>query len=93
MFVQWIEDYSEMHFKVIRWIYKHPGCTRKDFWMGVHGAVVREDSANYCPSEQNGCGQENNTVEWGRLGRHPGAISPSAEGCWRRATPLRLSSL
>jgi hypothetical protein len=45
MFIQWIEDYSEMHFKVIRWIYKNSGCTRKDIWMGVHGAVVREDSA------------------------------------------------
>jgi hypothetical protein len=45
MFIQWINDYSEMHFKVIRWIYKNPGCTRKNIWMGVHGAVVREDSA------------------------------------------------
>ncbi len=45
MFIQWINDYSEMHFKVIRWIYKNAGCTRKAIWMGVHGAVVREDSA------------------------------------------------
>lgn len=45
MFIQWINDYSELHFKVIRWIYKNPGCTRKDIWMGVHGAAVREDSA------------------------------------------------
>lgn len=45
MFIHWIDDYSEMHFKVIRWIYKNPGCTRKDVWMVVHGAVVREDSA------------------------------------------------
>jgi hypothetical protein len=45
MFIQWINDYSEMHFKVIRWIYKNPGCTRQAIWMGVHGAQVREDSA------------------------------------------------
>jgi hypothetical protein len=45
MFIQWIADYSEMHFKVIRWIYKNPGCTRMDIWNGVHGASVREDSA------------------------------------------------
>lgn len=45
MFIQWINDYSEMHFKVIRWIYKNPGSTRQDIWMGVHGAEVREDSA------------------------------------------------
>lgn len=45
MFIQWIDDYSEIHFKVIRWIYDHPGCTRKTIWSGVHGAAVREDSA------------------------------------------------
>jgi hypothetical protein len=45
MFIQWIDDYSELHFKVIRWIYQHPGCTRMSIWMGVHGASVREDSA------------------------------------------------
>lgn len=45
MFIQWIDDYSEMHFKVIRWIYKNPGCTRWDIWIGVHGTQVREDSA------------------------------------------------
>ncbi len=44
LFIQWIDYYSEMHFKVIRWIYKNPGCTRWDMWMGVHGAEVREDS-------------------------------------------------
>lgn len=45
MFIQWIDDYSELHFKVIRWIYKNPGCTRMGIWVGVHGASVREDSA------------------------------------------------
>src|SRR5229473_2747834 len=45
MFIQWIDDYSEMHFKVIRWVYKHPGCTRMGIWMAVHGAMVKEDSA------------------------------------------------
>lgn len=45
LFIQWINDYSELHFKVIRWIYKNAGCTRMDIWMGVHGALVKEDSA------------------------------------------------
>jgi hypothetical protein len=45
MFIQWIDDYSELHFKVIRWVYQHRGCTRKEIWMGVHGSEVREDSA------------------------------------------------
>jgi len=46
MFIQWIDTYSELHFKVIRWIYKHQGCTRMQMWMGVHGERVREDSAD-----------------------------------------------
>ena len=45
MFILWIEDYSELHFKVLRWIYAHRGCTRLEMWMGVHGEKVREDSA------------------------------------------------
>jgi hypothetical protein len=46
MFIQWIDTYSELHFKVISWIYKHRGCTRMNMWMGVHGQRVREDSAD-----------------------------------------------
>src|SRR5262245_25897877 len=38
-------NYSELHFKVIRWIYRNPGTTRRDIWIVVHGASVREDSA------------------------------------------------
>jgi len=45
MFIQWIDTYSELHFKVIRWIYKHNGCTRMEIWAGAHGEKVREDSA------------------------------------------------
>ncbi len=45
MFIQWIDDYTQLHFKVIRWVYKNSGCTRQAIWLGVHGAKVREDSA------------------------------------------------
>jgi hypothetical protein len=45
MFIQWIETYSELHFKVTRWIYEHRGCTRMEMWAGVYGGRVREDSA------------------------------------------------
>jgi hypothetical protein len=45
MFIQWIENYSELHFKVVRWIYSHRGCTRMDMWIGIYGERVREDSA------------------------------------------------
>jgi hypothetical protein len=45
LFIKWIEDYSEAHFAVIREVYKHPGSTRRDIWRHIHGAEVREDSA------------------------------------------------
>ena len=45
LFIKWIGDYSEAHFAVIREVYKHPGSTRHDIWVRIHGAEVREDSA------------------------------------------------
>jgi hypothetical protein len=45
MFIQWIDTYSELHFKVVKWIYGHRGCTRMDMWIGIYGERVREDSA------------------------------------------------
>jgi hypothetical protein len=45
MFVTWIDIYSEGHFKVIREIFKNPGCSRQQIWQNIHGVPVREDSA------------------------------------------------
>ena len=45
MFVEWIDQYSEAHFKVIRQIYNHSGITRREIWQQIHGATAREDSA------------------------------------------------
>lgn len=45
LFVEWIRDYSEAHFKVIRDIYSNPRSTRAQIWSRIHGASVREDSA------------------------------------------------
>lgn len=45
LFIQWIDYYHEAHFAVIRAVYKAPGSTRADMWESVHGAQVREDSA------------------------------------------------
>lgn len=45
MFVRWIETYSELHFKVLRCIYKNPGCTRLEIWETVGGERAREDSS------------------------------------------------
>jgi hypothetical protein len=46
LFIDWIEIYSESHFKVIKEVYKHSdsGITRQDIWLKLHGANVREDS-------------------------------------------------
>lgn len=45
LFVRWIETYSELHFRVLRCVYKNPGCTRGDIWREVGGDRVREDSS------------------------------------------------
>ena len=46
MFLQWIEQYNELHFRVIRIVYKNPYSTRGDIWAELYeGEPVREDSA------------------------------------------------
>jgi hypothetical protein len=45
MFIQWVDSYSEVHFSVIHYIYKNPGSSRKKIWLDIHGAMVRDDSA------------------------------------------------
>lgn len=49
LFVNWIDTYSEGHFKVVRAIYNHAGSTRKDVWLRMNpgaseSAFPREDS-------------------------------------------------
>jgi len=45
LFVRWIETYSELHFEVLRCIYKNPGCSRLHIWENVGGEKTREDSS------------------------------------------------
>ena len=45
LFVEWIDRYSEKHFEIVRAVYRHPGTTRLEMWRDLHGADVREDSA------------------------------------------------
>jgi len=45
LFVRWIETYSELHFRVLRCIYRSPGCSRYDIWQSVGGEKAREDSS------------------------------------------------
>lgn len=45
MFIEWIDRYNEIHFKVIRVIYQFPSSSRAEIWDDIHGVEVREDSA------------------------------------------------
>lgn len=45
LFLQWIASYDEVHFRVIKVIYKAPGSTRSDIWAEIHGQEVRENSS------------------------------------------------
>ncbi|MFO0900537.1 MAG: hypothetical protein U0836_24165 [Pirellulales bacterium] len=45
LFVEWIDQYHETHFKVIAEIYQEPGITRGGIWTNIYGNPVREDSA------------------------------------------------
>lgn len=45
LFIEWIDMYSEAHFKVIATLYNNAGLTRAVIWNHIHGNVVREDSA------------------------------------------------
>jgi hypothetical protein len=44
LFMNWIEQYHEAHFMVIKEIYKSPGATRGQIWDAIHGQRPRDDS-------------------------------------------------
>jgi hypothetical protein len=46
MYIDWIKQYSEMHFQVIGAIYNSDGITRGAIWRKIGKGVVREDSAD-----------------------------------------------
>jgi len=45
LFIEWIGQYSEGHFQIIRLIHQDPSLTRYEIWKEIHGGQVREDSA------------------------------------------------
>jgi hypothetical protein len=45
LFLDWIELYNEVHFRVIKEIFQNPGSTRFEIWTGIYGDVPREDSS------------------------------------------------
>jgi len=46
LFLDWIQLYNEVHFAVIREIFRNPASTRFDIWYGLYGEVPREDSSS-----------------------------------------------
>ncbi|CAI1544271.1 hypothetical protein [Serratia quinivorans] len=45
LFIDWLNNYHEVHFQVMRIIYLEPGVTRHDIWTKLHDSIPREDSA------------------------------------------------
>jgi len=45
LFIDWLELYHEIHFAVIREIYKQPGITRREIWLTLYDSIPRDDSA------------------------------------------------
>jgi hypothetical protein len=45
LFIDWLHLYSEFHFAVIGWVYRHKGATRGSIWRGLGREAAREDSA------------------------------------------------
>jgi hypothetical protein len=45
LFTSWIELYHELHFSVIKEIYRDPGITRGEMWDVIRGERPRDDSA------------------------------------------------
>ena len=46
MYIDWINQYSELHFHVIGAIYNSDGITRGEIWRKIGKSSVREDSAD-----------------------------------------------
>ena len=45
MFLDWIEQYHELHFSIIAQIHKNPNITRRTMWMNIKGNIPRDNSA------------------------------------------------
>lgn len=45
LFLEWLERYHEVHFKIIREVYAKRQTTRRNIWQSIHGPFPREDSA------------------------------------------------
>jgi hypothetical protein len=46
LFINWIDQYHEAHFLVIKQIYKHPQITRAEIWDSINTKRPRDDSSD-----------------------------------------------
>lgn len=45
LFIDWIKNYHELHFKIISLIHKNSGITRADIWRNLSNIIPQENSA------------------------------------------------
>ncbi len=45
MFLDWIEQYHELHFSIIAQIHRFPNITRRMMWMNIKGSIPKDNSA------------------------------------------------
>jgi hypothetical protein len=107
LFHNWVDQYHEAHFLIIKQIYKNPGMTRGDIWDEIHGDRPREDSAEadlfkYLISELSVgrvIRQARETDSYGRFvkktptRRPPGEASKLMESAFEETKPYVLTEL
>jgi hypothetical protein len=108
IFLDWIRMYNEVHFAVMREIYKDPGSTRYDIWVSLYGEETpREDSSQadlfrYLIRELNTGGVIRQPRETNMAGqfmrkrpqrRPPGAAPSTMESTFEHTKPYVLTEL
>ncbi len=44
LFLDWIQKYDDIHFRLIEAVYRSHGITRRDMWLSMHASIPRDDS-------------------------------------------------
>jgi hypothetical protein len=47
IFLDWIRMYNEVHFAVMKEVYKNPGSTRYDIWVSLYGEDIPRDDSSH----------------------------------------------
>lgn len=106
LFIKWLEDYHEIHFAVIRAIYKEPGSTRYDIWISMREDIPEDispeaDLYKMIIRDLSTGGvirQERETTSDGRFmkkrpSRHIGSNSTTLESAFDDTKPYVLTAL